>query len=59
MRFIEFSSPQKPLNPQQAKIASLKKNAELARKALDSERKAQQIAKAQEKIRRLAKSTSF
>lgn len=52
MRFFEFK-PLKPLTPQQARIAALKKNAEIAKQALASERKAQQIQKAQAKIKKL------
>ena len=53
MRFFEFK-PNKPLTPQQARIASLKRNAEIAKQALDSERKAQQIQKSQAAIRKLS-----
>ncbi len=45
MRFYEFK-PNKPLTPQQARINSLKHSAEIAKQAVDSERKAQQIIKA-------------
>ncbi len=44
----------KPLTPPQARIASLKRNAEIAKQALDSERKAQQIQKSQAAIRKLS-----
>jgi hypothetical protein len=53
MRFFEFK-PLKPLTPQQARIAALKRNAEIAKQALDSERKAQQIQKSQAAIRKLS-----
>jgi hypothetical protein len=53
MRFYEFK-PNKPLTPQQSRIHSLKRSAEIARKAVDSERKAQQIQKAQATIKKLS-----
>ena len=53
MRFFEFK-PNKPLTPQQSRIAALKRNAEIAKQAVDSERKAQQIQKAQAAIRKLS-----
>ena len=53
MRFFEFK-PNKPLTPPQARIANLKRNAEIAKRALDSERKAQQIQKSQATIRKLS-----
>jgi hypothetical protein len=53
MRFYEFK-PNKPLTPQQSRIASLKRSAEIAKQALDSERKAQQIQKSQATIRKLS-----
>ena len=53
MRYFEFK-PNKPLTPQQARIASLKRNAEIAKQAVDSERKAQQIQKSQAAIRKLS-----
>jgi hypothetical protein len=52
MRFYEFK-PNKPLTPQQSRIASLKRKAEIAKQALASERKAQQIQKAQTTIKKL------
>jgi hypothetical protein len=55
MRFFEFKSL-KLLTPAQARIATLKRNAEIAKQALDSERKAQQIQKSQAKIRKLSAS---
>ena len=53
MRFYEFK-PKKPLTPQQSRIDTLKRNAEIAKQALDSERKAQQIQKSQATIRKLS-----
>ncbi len=53
MRFYEFK-PIKPITPQQARINSLKRSAEIAKQAVDSERKAQQIQKAQATIKRLS-----
>ena len=53
MRFYEFK-PNKPLTPQQSRIDTLKRNSEIAKQALDSERKAQQIQKAQAAIRKLS-----
>ncbi len=44
MRFFEFK-PNKPLTPQQARIASLKRNAEIAKQALKSERERQMLSK--------------
>lgn len=56
MRYYEFSiSPKKPLNPAQARIASLKRNADIAKNALQAEKKAQQIANAKKKIQQLSK----
>ena len=55
MRFYEITNikPKNPLSPQQARINALKKNADIAKQALASERKAQQIQKAQSAIRKL------
>ena len=53
MRFFEFK-PNKPLTPQQSRIAVLKRNAEIAKQAVDSERKAQQRQKSQAAIRKLS-----
>jgi hypothetical protein len=53
MRFYEFN-PIKPLMPQQSRINSLKRSAEIAKQAVDSERKAQQIQKAQATIKKLS-----
>jgi hypothetical protein len=55
MRFYEFK-PNKPLTLQQSRIDTLKRNAEIAKQALDSERKAQQIQKAQATIKKLSAS---
>jgi hypothetical protein len=52
MRFYEFK-PNKLLTPQQSRIHSLKRSAEIAKQAVDSERKAQQIQKAQATIKKL------
>ena len=53
MQFYEFK-PIKPTTQQQARINSLKRSAEIAKQAVDSERKAQQIQKAQAAIRKLS-----
>jgi hypothetical protein len=53
MRFYEFK-PIKPITPQQARINSLMRSAEIAKQAVDSERKAQQIQKAQATIKKLS-----
>lgn len=52
MRFYEFNSTPsiKPLNPQQARIANLKRNADNAKKAYKAEKNRQKIAKAQQQI---------
>jgi hypothetical protein len=52
MRYFEFA-PSKPPTPQQAKLNSLKQRAEIAKQAVDAERKAQQIARAQQRIQKL------
>ena len=52
MKYFEFA-PTKPPTPQQSRINSLKQRAEIAKQALDSERKAQQIARAQQRIKKL------
>jgi len=54
MRFYEIK-PFKPITPQQSRIASLKRNAEIAKQALASERRAQQVQKAQATIKKLSK----
>jgi hypothetical protein len=53
MQFYEFK-PIKPTTQQQARINSLKRSAEIAKQAVDSERKAQQIQKAQATIKKLS-----
>ena len=53
MRFYEFKT-NKPFTPQQSRIASLKRSAEIAKQAVDSERKAQHIQKAQATIKKLS-----
>ena len=52
MRYFEIA-PTKPPTPQQARLSSLKQRAEIAKQAVDAERKAQQIAKAQQRIQQL------
>jgi hypothetical protein len=52
MRYFEFA-PTKPPTPQQARLRSLKQRAEIAKQAVDTERKAQQIARAQQRILKL------
>ena len=52
MRYFEFA-PTKPPTPQQARLNSLKQRAEIAKQAVDAERKAQQSAKAQQRIQKL------
>jgi len=52
MRYFEFA-PIKPPSPQQARLKSLKQRAEIAKQAVAAERKAQQIARAQQRIQKL------
>ncbi len=52
MRYFEFA-PTKPPTPQQARLNSLKQRAEIAKQAVDAERKAQQISQAQKKLQKL------
>jgi hypothetical protein len=52
MRYFEFAAS-KPPTPQQAKLNSLKQRAEIAKQAVDAERKAQQVARAQQRIQKL------
>jgi hypothetical protein len=52
MRYFEFA-PTKPPTPQQARLRSLRQRAEIAKQAVDTERKAQQIARAQQRILKL------
>lgn len=55
MRFYEFQTPnpQKPLNPAQARIKSLKDQAKRAQVAIKAERARQKIAKAQQPLNQL------
>jgi len=57
MRYFEIA-PAKPPTPQQARLSSLKQRAEIAKQAVDAERKAQQIAKAQQRIRQLTQTNN-
>ena len=52
MRYFEIA-PSKPPTPQQARLKNLKQRAETAQQAVDAERKAQQIARAQQRIQKL------
>jgi hypothetical protein len=52
MRYFEFA-PTKPPTPQQARLRSLQQRAEISKQAVDTERKAQQIARAQQRILKL------
>ncbi len=52
MRYFEFA-PTKPPTPQQARLKNLKQRVEIAKQAVDAERKAQQIARAQQRIQKL------
>jgi hypothetical protein len=52
MRYFEFA-PTKPPTPQQSRLNSLKQRAEIAKQAVGAERKAQQIARAQQRIQKL------
>jgi len=52
MRYFEFA-PTKPTTPQQARLRSLQQRAEIAKQAVAAERKAQQIASAQQRIVKL------
>ncbi len=53
MRFFEFK-PIKPLTPQQARIAALKRNADNARMALKRERDNQKKQKANQQLQKLS-----
>lgn len=53
MRFYEFA-PVKPLTPAQNRLASLKLQIEVAKKALAHERQAQALQKAQQQVQKLA-----
>jgi hypothetical protein len=50
IREIATIKPIKPLNPQQARIAALKKQKELVTKQIKAERDRQAIVKAQQQI---------
>jgi hypothetical protein len=52
MRYFEFA-PSKPPTALQARLRSLKQRAKIAKQAVDAERKAQQIARAQQRIQKL------
>jgi hypothetical protein len=52
MRYFEFAPTKQP-TPQQARLNSLKQRAEIAKQAVAAERKAQQIARAQQRIQKL------
>jgi hypothetical protein len=52
MRYFEIA-PTKPPTAQQARLTSLKQRAEIAKQAVDAERKAQQIARAQQRIQKI------
>ena len=52
MRYFEFATT-KPPTPQQARLNSLKQRSEIAKQAVAAERKAQQIARAQQRIQKL------
>jgi len=49
---IDTIKPIKPMNPQQAKLDSLKKQKDVASKNLKAERDRQKVAKAQQQIRK-------
>jgi hypothetical protein len=49
---IERRTITTPLNPQQARLNALKQQKDNVSKALDSERKRQKVAKAQENLRK-------
>lgn len=51
---VVSSSPTKPLTPQQARIASLKRNVDTARQALKRERDNQKRIKATQQLQNLA-----
>jgi hypothetical protein len=54
IREVVSSSPTKPLTPQQARIASLKRNVDNARQALKRERDNQKRIKATQQLQKLA-----
>jgi len=49
--FVKHIKPSKPLNPQQARIDSLKKQKDVASKKLKAERDRQKVVKAQQQLR--------
>ncbi len=53
MRFFEFK-PLKPLTPQQARIAALKRNADNARMVLKRERDNQKKQRANQQLQKLS-----
>lgn len=54
MRFFEFSTikPTKPLNPEQARVAALKRNIDMSRAALKREKDMQRMAREREAQRK-------
>jgi len=56
MRFYEFNNikPVKPLNPAQARIASLKRNVEIAKNSLKRERQNQKRQTANQQLQKLS-----
>ena len=51
MRFNEIA-PQKPLSPQQARLDAIKRQKDNVSRALDTERKRQKVAKAQQNLQK-------
>jgi hypothetical protein len=56
MRFYEFNNikPLKPLNPAQARIASLRRNVEIAKNSLKHERQNQKRQMANQQLQKLS-----
>jgi len=56
MRFYEFNNikPLKPLNPEQARIASLRRNVEIAKNSLKRERENQKRLTANQQLQKLS-----
>jgi hypothetical protein len=56
MRFYEFNNikPLKPLNPAQARIASLRRNVEIAKNSLKRERQNQKRLMANQQLQKLS-----
>jgi len=56
MRFYEFNNikPIKPLNPAQARIASLRRNVEIAKNSLKRERQYQKRQTANQQLQKLS-----